>query len=306
MVIKFKFIEIILFFSLIHTKFGCQLRHKQREQNNMKLDRRTKIEISNIAHEPVKLLELLESIQDIKDNKKGTNSYYLNKMVNYLKFGGKLPFRMFTVGNSKLPFLSYSALPGVTCPGSKECLNYCYSFKAWRYPASFFRQVQNTLLINNFKIIQDELIKTIQFFPKLRNSSKIDFRLFVDGDFKDIDNLKNWLNLISNNKKLRAYGYSKSLNLFVSLFDQGFNFPTNYVLNLSNGGKFDLFKKILQPLKFVRGNFTALKGSLKEIRGKFENKIFICPGNCGNCTSKGHACGNLDIFKNVEIVIPIH
>ena len=35
-------------------------------------------------------------------------------------------------GNGKLPFYCFSSLPGVTCPGAGSCLDWCYSFKAWR------------------------------------------------------------------------------------------------------------------------------------------------------------------------------
>ena len=96
------------------------------------------------------------------------------------------------------------------------------------------------------------------------------------------------------------------MNLFLQLHDAGYKFPSNYVLNLSNGGKFDSLRPILKNLYFVRGNFTAVKGSKKDIRKQFTNKVFICPGKCGTCTNIGHACGNLDKFNNIEIVIPVH
>ena len=114
------------------------------------------------------------------------------------------------------------------------------------------------------------------------------------------------MELLRNSPKINAYGYSKSLNLFLQLHDAGYKFPSNYVLNLSNGGKFDSLRPILKNLYFVRGNFTAVKGSKKDIRKQFTNKVFICPGKCGTCTNIGHACGNLDKFNNIEIVIPVH
>ena len=75
---------------------------------------------------------------------------------------------------------------------------------------------------------------------------------------------------------------------------------------MSNGGIYDSLKKFLINESFVRGNFTAVKGDKKTIRKQFKNKIFICPGDCGSCTNIGHACGNMDVFQNMEIVIPIH
>jgi hypothetical protein len=81
--------------------------------------------------------------------------------------------------------------------------------------------------------------------------------------------------------------------------------------DLSNGGKFDSLHKFLINLHFVRGNFEGLpvkKGTkLSEIKKTYPNKkVFLCPGDCGDCTSVGHACGNLDVFKNYSIVLPIH
>ena len=141
---------------------------------------------------------------------------------------------------------------------------------------------------------------------KFKNLDKIDFGLYVDGDFSNIKDLKNWMKLLKKNSKINTYGYSKSLNLFLQLVDSKFNFPKNYVLNLSNGGIYDSLKKFLINEPFVRGNFTAVKGDKKTIRKQFKNKIFICPGDCGSCTNIGHACGNMDVFQNMEIVIPIH
>ena len=275
-----------------------------------------KLQISNLAikNKTGEIIKILENyLIDVKNITTNSNEYNMVKFINWLKYGGKLPYKVFIIGNSKLPFLSFSVLPGVTCPGAGACLNYCYSFKAWRQPAPFFRQVQNTLLmLNNFDLIKLELNNALytkkgNFRKAFQDMNKIDFRLYVDGDFSNTADLKNWMKLLKNNPIIKAYGYSKSLNLFLKLHDDGYKFPSNYVLNLSNGGKFDLLIPILEKLYFVRGKFTAVKISKGEnIREKFNHKIFICPGLCGKCTKIGHACGNLDKFNNMEIVIPVH
>jgi len=272
----------------------------------MELNNTIKMKIAGLASNPDELLVYLKSLQENKKHKTGTNGYYLDKLVKWLEGGEKLPFSVFKIGNKKLPFLTFSTLPIVNCPGALECLTYCYSVKAWRYPAAFFGQVQNTLIMQeSFHIIRNEL-KRILATPKFKYQKDIDFRLYVDGDFKNITDLQNWLNLIRENPTLKAYGYSKSLHLFTQLNDFRFDFPKNYILNLSNGGKFEMLKPALEKLHFVRGKFTAVRGTISEIRKQFKKKIFICPGECGSCTSIGHACGNNTIFKNMEIVIPIH
>ena len=263
----------------------------------------------------IKYLEnMINSIDEkyafyFKSTKKGTNEYFLMRFYWWLKDGGELPFSVFTVGNMKLPFLNFSTLPAVTCGGAGSCLNWCYSFKAWRYPSAFLRQCQNTLLMFDFNIIETELNKVLQR-PKFSKLNKIDFRLYVDGDFNTIQDLKNWMELMRKNPKLNSYGYSKSLNHFFMLHENGYKFPSNYVLNLSTGGIYDSLFQFLEPLPFVRGVFKAVDlkgGTFKGYRKQNKNKkIFVCPLKCGECTSIGHACGNLDVFKNYEIVIAKH
>lgn len=273
---------------------------------DIKLTQETKFKIARLYDNQLELIKLLSSLLIPNATyKTNSNGYHIQKFLNWLIYGGDLPYSVFQIGNSKLPFLSFSNLPVINCIGAGECLNYCYSLKAWRYPAAFFRQLQNTILMSNFDIIESELQKAINT-NQFKDSNKIDFRLYVDGDFNNTDHLKNWMQLLKNNKRVNAYGYSKSLNVFRELINTGYKFPTNYVLNLSNGGKFDYLKPILQKESFVRGNFTAVKGSKKSIRKQFKKKVFVCPSLCGSCTSIGHACGNNDVFKNLEIVIPIH
>ena len=139
--------------------------------------------IVNCLNNTPDMVTILENfLQGVTNIKTNTCEYHALKFLNWLKYGGKLPFSVFTVGNVKLPFLSFSTLPDVTCPGAGECLDYCYSFKAWRYPSAFFRQVQNTILMSNFNIIETELSKILSR-PTFRRADKIDFRLYVDGDF---------------------------------------------------------------------------------------------------------------------------
>jgi len=125
------------------------------------------------------------------------------------------------------------------------------------------------------------------------------------------------MTLLKVSKNIKSYGYSKSKHLFLELYKQGFKYPNNYKLNLSNGSKFDFLDDDLLKLDFVRGRFMSYKFDKKvnvlsltkehkkEIRSNFKNKVFICPGLCDTCTNKGHACG-LDTFNNMDIIIPIH
>lgn len=84
-------------------------------------------------------------------------------------------------------------------------------------------------------------------------------------------------------------------------------------MNISNGGIFDNLPiaDSLLAMPIVRGRFDAIKAENKKValtilRDKYpNNKVFMCPGKCGNCTPIGHACGS-DRFKNVVIGILVH
>ena len=244
-------------------------------------------------------------------------------------------WKVFTVGNSKLPFLSFSALPGKGhCPGAGSCLDWCYSFKGWRNAGVFFRQMQNSILLReNFQTVEQELNKILNT-NRFKVQDTVDFRLYVDGDFHSVEVLTSWMQVLWSTPKLRCYGYSKSLGMFEELANCGFQFPSNYALNLSTGGKFDNIHDRMQAHDFVRGAFDALdvhvvdsegkrvksngfsrsndekRALYREAKRRGLGKTFVCPGQCGDCVKvKGknvHACGDFAIFDGYRIVIPVH
>tara|TARA_R110002020_G_scaffold211667_2_gene417922 strand:+ start:449 stop:1306 length:858 start_codon:yes stop_codon:yes gene_type:complete len=241
--------------------------------------------------------------------------------LKYFLDTGIPQYTIYTKGNGKLPFYSFSSLPGVTCPGAGPCLEFCYSFKAWRYPAAFFRQIQNTILLmsdTGRKYLREE-------FNKLKPNH--DFRLYVDGDFDSLKTMKFWMDLLKTRPDIRAYGYSKSWKLFIEYDKLGYTFPDNYQLNLSSGSIYQNNKTILDQiskLPIYRGEFIALPSEkmpniledrpsftawAKQLRQRAKlygiKKAWVCPGKCGNCTPTGHACGSKR-FKNVPIIIGIH
>jgi hypothetical protein len=224
---------------------------------------------------------------------------------------GDVAFTVFAEGNSKLPFYAFSTLPGVTCPGAGECLAFCYSFRAWRYPAAFFRQCQNAFLMR----FDSGAIATE--FAKL--GTGFDFRLYVDGDFSSQSDVAFWMRQLTLTPTVKAYGYSKSFALLLDYVNNGGVVPDNYRLNISSGhnASVDVVNAIRKH-SFVRGDFVAVSIGRKikasdygtkpvndALRTKFDAKIFPCPGKCGSCTSIGHACGS-DVFKGRIIAIAVH
>ncbi len=227
-------------------------------------------------------------------------------------------FSIFALGgNSKLPFVSFSTLPGVTCPGAGDCINFCYSYRAWRYPAAFARMVQNAYLLRFAPNVIADAFSLIA----AKRVDGFDFRLYVDGDFSGGGDVAFWMTLLHDTPNARAYGYSKSFAALLG-YDTAFNgaWPTNYQLNISGGhNASQSMVNYVKALPITRGEFVAVSVGKKVkstdhgtpeinalLRAAFpDTKIFPCPGTCGTCTGKGHACG-MPQMKNRVIAIAMH
>lgn len=248
-------------------------------------------------------------------NRRGTWKYFLIRFAAALE-NGALPHDIFAAeGNVKLPFVAFSTLPVVTCPGAGACAGidkrggapnlrraFCYSLRAWRYPAAFLRQCMNTLLL---RFNRRAVIDAFKALPQ-----GVTFRLYVDGDFDSESTALFWFNLLRQRPDIACYGYSKSWHIIESL---AAHVPSNYALNLSSGGIDDndaAFRERLRALPFVRGDFLALPVEGDFARGfkRYSDpayhravraaaaaagigRVFSCPGQCGGCTGAGHACG---------------
>ena len=239
----------------------------------------------------------------------------LNKLANV--FAGKTPvFSVFALGgNSKLPFVSFSTIPGVTCPGAGDCIDFCYSYRAWRFPAAFARMIQNAYLM---RFAPDQIAIAFAAIAAKRPGG-FDFRLYVDGDFANGADVAFWMSLLHVTPNARAYGYSKSFHALLG-FDVVGVWPANYQLNISGGHNApQTVVDAVKRLPITRGEFIAVSIGRKvkstdhgkpatnaAIRAKFPGiKVFACPGACGSCTGAGHACG-LPQMKNRVIAIAMH
>ena len=232
-------------------------------------------------------------------------------------FASKHPsYAIFALGgNSKLPFVSFSSLPGVTCPGAGDCINYCYSYRAWRFPAAFARMIQNAYLM---RFAPDTIVAAFKAIASARPEG-FDFRLYVDGDFSGGADVAFWMQLLHDTPNARAYGYSKSFAALLG-YDVIGAWPSNYQLNISGGhNASQSMVDYVKALPITRGEFIAVSigkkvkssdhGTLETnalLRAAFpDTKIFPCPGTCGTCTGKGHACG-MPQMKNRVIAIAMH
>jgi hypothetical protein len=167
---------------------------------------------------------------------------------------GQAAFRIFSdKGNTKLPFVSFSALPLFSCPGAGECARWCYSLRAWRYPVGFGRQLQNSLLLRHGRKLVAEAFRKIKVGRTVR--------LYVDGDFDSLETVGFWMGLLAQRPDLAAYGYSKSWDVLVAYHNHaGGAWPENYRLNLSSGGRPQAASlEDMQRLPITRGRFVAVK-----------------------------------------------
>ena len=254
--------------------------------------------------------KLRAAIITLGNERGGDWKRYGDKFLLFLD-SGKPQFTIYAEGNSKLPFYAFSALPVITCPGFGECGEWCYSFTAWRYPAAFFRQLQNTWLIIHDR---QTLANAFHALPH-----GIVFRLYVDGDIDSTQTLTFWMDLLRQRADIKAYGYSKSWPLFLSYAKQN-EFPANYRLNLSGGSRYGAeYLQAMQDLDCTRGEFVAFNVATKQKKNPAQykrevmraakdaghEKVFVCPGKCGECARGKHACGS-NKFDGVTVAIGIH
>jgi hypothetical protein len=227
-------------------------------------------------------------------------------------------------GNTKLPFWAFSAMAIITCPGMGDCGLYCYSLKAWRNAFAWLRQLINTLRLHSVSG-RNQIVQAWQSIPQGET-----VRLYVDGDFDSAGTMRFWFSLMTMRPDLKVYGYSKSWALFLDWEKSGRPFPDNYILNLSSGSKYDdMYRQAVARLPIVRGEFIGVKSALPmpkgttsaEIRASTDwipyqsavrqaaqaagyDKVFVCPGKCGDCGIKAHACGNTQL--TIPVAIAIH
>jgi hypothetical protein len=253
----------------------------------------------------------------------------------------KQDYDEFKPGNIKLPFWAFSTLPIITCPGMGACgitatgkFGFCYSLKAIRYPHAFMRQLVNTLRLLTTAGRQ----QLAAAFHSLPIGSTV--RLYVDGDIDSKETLRFWFGLVAARQDLAVYGYSKSWQLFLDWQASGREFPSNYILNLSSGSRYDdAMLDRMRQLPIVRGhdtdivgageflavkstvkmphgdtaaeikadsNWAAYSASIRQAAAKMGmGKVWVCPGKCGDCMPGGeHACGTAKI--SLPIIIGLH
>jgi len=184
----------------------------------------------------------------------GTWEWVLLRMAAAID-NGTDAFQLFSMeGNTKVPYVCWSVLPVVTCPGMGACGKYCYSLTAWRNPSAYGRQLWCTIVLRFYR---RRIIDAWRALPE-----NLIVRLYVDGDIDSFGTLLFWMNLCGQRPDLRVYGYTKSWDLLLQWHAEGRPFPANYMVNVSSGSRFDDDAEMRQrmlDLPVARGEFIVLK-----------------------------------------------
>jgi hypothetical protein len=125
--------------------YNCRQLQIKTEFNSMKFETLQTIADTIARGEIEKIPALVSEILETE-----TGAHWRRDLTKLARIAetGKPEFTVIAKGNGKLPFLAFSSLPGRGfCPGAGDCLKFCYSFRAWRYPAAFSRQAQNSILM---------------------------------------------------------------------------------------------------------------------------------------------------------------
>ena len=281
------------------------------------MNRQQCINLCNAIDKSESIQDCIKAVQSLVNSRycKGYFKKYARKFLQGLTTGKPFFAIVSKNGNSKLPFYAFSSLPIYSCPGMGVCVNYCYSLKAWRYPCALYRQLQNFILM---RFDRDKIVES---FQQIKHGSP--FRLYVDGDFSSVSDVKFWFNLLKSRPDVQTYGYSKSWDL---IYDCKEFYPNNYNLNISSGGKAQqVTKSEMLNLSITRGEFIVvpvsklprdkqkIRFSLPEYHSEVRTNGkeitgvngFSCPGQCGTCANGSHACGSIK-FRGVPIYIGVH
>lgn len=108
---------------------------------------------------------------------------------------------------------SFSLLPGVTCPGKKDCFGWCYAMgghpMAWRYKGSKTRAMQTRYLgLAERDDWNKRMTERLKEIPNDRP-----FRIHVTGDFHSPEYVKKWVKLIKAHPEHQFYAYTKSVSM---------------------------------------------------------------------------------------------
>jgi len=190
---------------------------------------------------------------------------------------------------------SFNLPSGYSCPGAKKCfskadkitgkitdgkhtLYRCFSASdEARSPQARAQRWHNFDLLRKLKNFNDMAMLINQSLP----SVDIDvLRIHVSGDFYSLSYFVAWIQVAKDNRNIRFYAYTKSVNYWVYCIDQDISIPSNLILNASRGGRYD--KLIDDPkylLKSAKVVFSPEQAEQKGLQIDHNDSLAMTPGS---------------------------
>lgn len=187
---------------------------------------------------------------------------------------------------------SFNLPSGYSCPGALDCLSkadkitgkitdgkdtkyrcFAASDEA-RSTQARAQRWHNFDLLRKLKNVNDMAMLINQSLP----SADV-IRIHVSGDFYSLSYFIAWIQVAKNNRHIRFYAYTKSINFWVDCIDQGISIPSNLILNASRGGRYD--KLIDNPkylLKSAEVVFTPEEAEQRGLQIDHNDSLAMTPG----------------------------
>jgi len=186
------------------------------------------------------------------------------------------------LGNLKISgnTVIFNLPPIITCPGSGECEEYCYSWVKLhgKFPnviEARNRNYQHTLKLYFVDDMVDILTRLFEKYAYIKA-----VRLHESGDFYNLRYLKRWIRIASKFPSMTFYAYTKSI------FVQKATLPDNFVIWYSRGGKWDdRYKEEDNQADVIQTGENAPAGYY--VCPTVGNPEKVCGRDCSYCMKQG-------------------
>tara|TARA_Y100000593_G_C4238618_1_gene300909 strand:+ start:106 stop:876 length:771 start_codon:yes stop_codon:yes gene_type:complete len=189
---------------------------------------------------------------------------------------------------------SFNLPSGFSCPGAKKCLSKadkitgkitdgkdtlfrCFSASdEARSTQARAQRWHNFTLLRQYKNANDIAMLINQSLP----SVDIDvIRIHVSGDFYSLAYFIAWIKVAKDNRNIRFYAYTKSINYWVHCIDKKISIPSNLILNASRGGRYDkLINDSKYQLKSAEVVFSLEQAEQRGLQIDHNDSLAMTPG----------------------------
>jgi hypothetical protein len=212
-----------------------------------------------------------------------TNSVGMHQQAEATRDAKAPPLPRFSEDNSKLSgdgTISFNLPPGITCPGKRDCMGFCYAMTGpMSWPAAMKGRIDNWGLAER-KDFVDIMDRALKQYPRKSKASKNGqtgqtVRIHDSGDFYSPEYMKKWGEIAKRHPDKKFYAYTKSLDMPW----QELNKLPNFTIIQSAGGLHPVDPKA--PHSIVVGSEQAAK----------EKGYQVCPEDSDACAANAKVNG---------------